>query len=201
MTRNSIIAVVLLIMVVGGLLLMGFIPSLDDNSSNMEIIFYDEDGNELGRADDTFSIFGIQSPSFEGNIHSLQVVVYFQVTTDIDYTLMSSKCLLSVKTSVNTLSPSRMGVIHTVAEHQLGALNTDESGTFYATYLMETLLPESKLDETKDVGWKMEFSAKVTTSVAVDRVDSRTVEDTCGTTLTLTWVADSLAVESWFGNW
>ena len=184
-----------MVLVVGGLFFLGFIPS-GDNSSSMEIIFYDADGNELGRSG---TILGIQSPSFEGDIHSLEVVVYFQVTTDMDYTLMTSKCFMSIETTVNTMSG---GVAHSIAEHQLGATNSEESGTFYATYLMSTLLPDNKIESLgKANGWLMNFDAKVTTTVGLDGYDSAVVEDTCGTQLTLAWVADTLTLESWFGNW
>lgn len=183
-------------LIVGGLFFLGFIPS-DDNSSSMEIIFYDADGNELGRSG---TILGIQSPpDFEGNIDHLDVVVYFQVTTDIDYNLMTTKCMITIETRLNTITGS---VVHSIAEHQLGATNSDESGTFYATYLMSTLLPDNKIESLgKANGWQMYFDAKVTTAVSMDRVDSKVVEDTCGTQLTLAWVEDGLTLESWFGNW
>ena len=201
MARKWLIGIGLTVLVVGALFLTGIIPIGDSNAAYMEITFYDADGNELGKADDSLSIFGIQSPEFTGDIYSLDVVVYFDVTTDMDYTIMTSKCLLSVKTEVNTLSPTRMGVVHTIAEHQLGATNSDESGSFYATYLMSTLLPDSKIDADKDIGWKMYFNAKVTTTVGLDGYDSEVVEETCGTTLILTWVESTLVLEAWFGDW
>jgi len=90
MARKWIIGVGLIVLVVGGLFLLGFIPMVDSNDANMEIIFYDVDGNELGRSDSKLAIFGIQSPDFEGNIHTLDVVVHFKVTTDIDYSLIAT---------------------------------------------------------------------------------------------------------------
>jgi len=198
MARNWIIAIALMVVVVGGLFFMGFIPPIEDNSTSMEIIFYDADGNELGRSDSKLSIFGIQSPGFEGNIHSLEIVVYFQVTTDIDYSLIATGCFLSVETRLNTQTA---GIVHSIAEHRLGAVNSDESGTFYATYLMSTLLPDSKIDAAgKQYGWMMYFDAVVKTSVSESSTEISTVEDTCGTTLTLAW-EDGLALDSWFGDW
>ena len=195
MARKWIIAVAFMVVIVGGLFFLGFIPLGNDNSSSMEIIFYDDDGNELGRSD---NILGIQSPSFEGNIYSLEIVVYFQVTTDIDYTFITSRCDMSIETVLNTMTGS---TAHTIAEHRLGAINSDESGTFYATYLMSTLLPDSKIESTgKENGWMMYFDAKVTSQVGSGASDITEVTDTCGTTLTLVW-EDGLTLESWFGDW
>jgi hypothetical protein len=195
MARKWIIAVVLMGLIVGGLFFMGFIPPADDNSASMEIIFYDADGNELGRSND---ILGIQSPDFVGNIDTLDIVVYFQVTTDIDYHLISTKCFLTVETRLNTMTGS---IVHTVAEHQLGVNNVDESGTFYATYSMTTLLPANKIDSTgKTYGWTMCFDAVVKTTVLEGSETVSTIDDTCGTTLTLVW-EDGLTLESWFGDW
>ena len=204
MARKLVIGVSLgiIVLVVGGLLLSGIIPLPETNASSMELIFYDADGNELGKTDGTLGIFGIQSPDLEpGDIHSIDVVVYFKLTTDIVYTSITSKCDLSVKTEVNTLSPTRMGVVHTVAEHQLGAINSDLEGTFYANYLMSTLLPDSKTDADKDIGWKMYFNAKVTSVIWQGTTDNIIVEDTCVTTLILSWAEPSVVLESWFGNW
>lgn len=197
MAKNWIIGITLMALVLGGLFLLGYIPLPDDNDSSMEIIFYDADGNELGRTD-TLSLFGIQQPGIEGDIHSLDVVVYFKITTDIDYAHVTSWCDMSIETVVNTYSAS---VVHIITEHRLGALNTDLEGSFYATYLMSTLLPDNKIESVgKEYGWMMYFDATVTSSI-VGEDDGMEVTDTCGTTLALVWSEGTASVDSWFGDW
>ena len=198
MARRWLIAISVIAVIVVGLLLLGFIPLGDSNASDMEIIFYDADGNELGRTD-TLSLFGIQRDGIEGDIHSLDVVVYFKVTTDIDYTYISSRCDLTIVTTLNT-QPG--GHVHTVAEHKLGATNTDLDGSFYATYLMSTLLPDSAIESVgKEYGWSMSFNAKVASNLGYGANDEIRLEDTCGTRLSLTWGEASATLDSWFGNW
>jgi len=197
MRNKWIIGIVIIAIVFGGLFLLGFIPG-DNTAGDMEIIFYGEDGNELGRTDTRLATFGIQSPDFEGNIHSLEVVVYFTVTTEIDYAWITTGCWLTVVTRLNTISA---GIVHTVEEHRLGAVNKDLSGTFYATYLMSFLLPDNKIEATgKANGWGMSFNARLETEVGSGIETIKSVEDTCGTSLSLTW-EDGLALESWFGDW
>ena len=199
MARRWLIAISVIAVIVVGLLLLGVISIGDSNAAEMEIIFYDADGNELGRSDTGLSIFGIQGPGFEGDIHSLDVVVYFKVTTDIDYTYISSRCDLTIVTTLNTISG---GHVHTVAEHKLGATNTDLDGSFYATYLMSTLLPDSAIESVgKENGWSMSFNAKVASNLGYGANDEIRLEDTCGTTLSLFWGEASATLDSWFGNW
>ncbi len=199
--KGVVIGIIVILLVVGGLLLTGIIPTPDDNTSYMEITFYDADGNELGKADDTLSIFGIRSPDILGDkdIDHLDVVVYFKITTDVDYTYTTSRCDMSIETRLNTYSG---GIVHTIAEHRLGAINSDLEGTFYATYLVSTLLPDSKIDSAgKEYGWTMKFSATVTSQVGYDASDNIEATDTCGITLTLFWNEGTVSVEAWFGDW
>ena len=152
MANRLLVGIMIIALVIGGLFLLGYIPLGDDNSANMEIIFYDADGNELGRTN-TLSLFGIQQPGIEGDIHSLDVVVYFKVTTDIDYTYVTSRCDMSITTRLNTQTA---GIVHSIDEHRLGAINSDLEGTFSANYLMSTLLPESQIESMgKQYGWTM----------------------------------------------
>ena len=198
MGRKWLIAIAVIALLLVGLFVMGYISIPDDNDSNMEIIFYDEDGNELGRSDSKLGILGVQSPSFTGDIYSLDVVVYFQVTTDIDYASITTGCYLTITTR---LDMERADILHQITEHRLGAYNSDESGTFSANYLMSTLLPDSKIDnDGRNFGWAMYFEARVHTSL-IKGGDIVEVEDSCGTTLKLAWVADTLKLESWFGDW
>lgn len=198
MAKKWILGVVVLAVVLGGLFLFGFIPG-DSSGSDMEIIFYDADGNELGRTDTRLSTLGIRAEGFEGDIYSLKVVVYFRVTTDIDYIGIDTRCWLTVITREG--SSPRGTVAHSVAEHRLGPANTDLEGTFYDTYLMSDLLPASAITEAGKLGsWYMRFSARVETTVGKQDGTTKTVEDTCGTTLILSWV-EGLELESWFGNW
>jgi hypothetical protein len=178
---------------------MGYIPIDDRVGSDMEIIFYGADGNELGRTDTRLGLFGIRSPDFVGDIVSLQVVVYFQVTTDItDYAWMTTGCWLTVVTRLNTITA---GLVHTIDEHRLGAVNTDMSGTFYNTYQMSFLLPDSEIEATgRANGWTMAFNARLETEVGSGIETIKSAQDTCGTTLTLTW-EDGLYLDSWFGDW
>ena len=197
MKNKLVLGIAVLAIILGGLFLFGFISG-DSAASDMEIIFFDEDGNELGRTDTRLGVFGIQSPAFEGNIHSLEVVVYFSVITDIDYAWITTGCWLTVVTRLNTVSA---GIVHTVEEHRLGAVNTDLSGTFYATYLMSFLLPDSKIEATGIAnGWGMSFNARLETEVGSGIETIKSVQDTCGTSLSLTW-EEGLALESWFGDW
>lgn len=199
MARKWLIAIAVIALIIGGIFLIGFLIPDSGNATDMEIIFYDVDGNELGRSNTELSILGIQSPGFAGDIYSLDVVVYFQVTTNIDYTAIATACYLTIETRLNTMTS---GIVHTIAEHRLGAINSDESGTFYANYLMSTLLPDSKIESSgKENGWMMYFNARVHTGVSSVGNPIIDVEDTCGTTLALTWDADRLELESWFGDW
>ena len=201
MARKWLIAIAVIVMVIGGLFLISFvIPPDDIPVSSIEIVFYDEDGNELGRTDTRLSILGIQNPGFEGDIYSLEVVMYFKVTTSVDVAAIASAGWLEIRTEANIREPY---VIHSIAEHSLGARNTDLEGTFYATYLMETLLPEAKMtDECKDgAGWIMYFDGKVVTSIESTQGERINAEDTCKTTLSLQWVGSTLSVDSWFGDW
>jgi len=200
MARKWLIGIGLIVLVVGALFLTGIIPLPESNTSSMEIIFYDAEGNELGRTDTRLSIFGIQNPGFEGDIYSLEVVMYFTVTTNADVAASASVGWLEIRTEANIREPY---VVYSIAEHSLGARNTDLEGTFYATYLMETLLPESMMtQECKDgAGWIMYFDGKVVTSIESTQGDRITAEDTCKTTLSIQWVESTLSVESWFGGW
>jgi len=200
MRNKWILGIGVLAIVLGGLFLMGYISLPGPgNTSDMEIIFYDADGNELGRTDTRLALFGVQSPDFVGNIHSLEVVVYFEVTTDIDYAWITTGCWLTVVTRLNTPTA---GIVHTIDEHRLGAVNTDESGTFYATYLMETLLPDNKIEAIgKANGWSMSFNARLETEVGSGIETIKSVEDTCATSLSLVWKEDGLTLVSWFGDW
>jgi len=186
----------LIVLVVGGLLLTGIIPLPDSNASHMEIIFYDAEGNELGKAEPAL---GIQSPSFTGDIHSLDVVVYFKVTTDADWSYITTTCLLTIVTRLDTIQGS---IVHTISEHRLGAINSDAEGTFYATYLMSTLLPDSKIDAAgKESGWVMRFDARVLASIGRTGEIPIPAEDTCATSLQLVWAEPTVQLESWFGDW
>lgn len=204
MANRLLVGIMIIALVIGGLFLLGYIPLGDDNSANMEIIFYDVDGNELGRTN-TLSLFGIQQPGIEGDIHSLDVVVYFKVTTNIDYESILSACLLTITTSTN-MGAERSEKVHEVSEHILGVASSDLEGSFSDTYLMSDLLPESAITaEGKENGWLMKFAARVGTYIDVTiPTGEPDAEDTCGTTLTLNWVADevpSVSVDSWFGDW
>ena len=193
------ISLALIVLVVGGLLLSGVVPLPETNASNMEIIFYDADGNELGRTDTKLSLLGIQNPGFTGDIHSLDVVVYFKVTTNSEPNYITSTCLLTIKTESNTRYG---GVVNTVVEHRLGAINSDAEGSFYATYLMSQILPDDRIDAIGlESGWTVYFDATVKSNVGIDATETLNLEDTCGTTLAISWVADSATLESWFGNW
>lgn len=197
MKKKLILGVIVLGVLLGALFFLGFIPGTGAGS-DMEIIFYDADGNELGRSDTRLALFGIQSPDFVGNIHTLEVVVYFEVTTDLDYAWITTGCWLTVVTRLNTISA---GIVHTVEEHRLGAVNTDLSGTFYATYQMSDLLPDNKIEATgKANGWGMSFSARLETEVGSGIDTIKAVQDTCGTSLSLVW-EDGLTLQSWFGDW
>lgn len=197
MKNKLVLGIIVLAIVLGGLFFLGFIPGEGANS-DMEIIFYDADGNELGRTDTRMATFGIQNSGFVGDIHSLEVVVYFEVVTDIEYAWITTGCWLTVVTRVR--SPSG-GIVHTVDEHRLGAVNTDESGTFYATYQMSELLPAAAITEAqKQWGWNMAFSARLETEVGSGTTTIKSVTDTCGTTLLLDWV-ETLTLNSWFGDW
>lgn len=197
MKNKLVLGVIVLAVIIGGLFFLGFVPGTGAGS-DMEIIFYDAEGNELGRTDTRLSTFGIQRDGFEGDIHSLFVCVYFEVTTDIDYGWITTGCWLTVVTRV--ASPTA-GIVHTVDEHRLGAVNTDESGTFYATYLMSDLLPAAAITEDqKQWGWSMGFSARLETDLGFASEETHTVSDTCGTTLRLVW-SETLVLDSWFGDW
>ena len=194
--KGVVIGIIVILLVVGGLLLTGIIPLPESNDSSMEIIFYDAAGNELGKAEPTL---GIQSPSFSGDIYSLEVVVYFKVTTDVDYTYITTTCLLTIVTRLNTMTSS---IVHTIGEHRLGAINSDAEGTFSATYLMATLLPDSKIEASgKTNGWQMDFDARVKASIGRTGEVAIPMEDTCGTTLNLVWAEPAVQLESWFGDW
>ena len=193
MKNKLILGVVVLAVVLGGLFFLGVI-SVDANDPTMDITFYDVDGKELGAISTTsLSLFGIRRAGFEGDIHSLEVVVYFTVTTDIEYVGVDTRCWLEVVTTLNTITG---GHVHTVAEHRLGPPNTDLEGTFYNTYLMSDLLPASAIEATgKANGWNMKFNARLETLIGLPDGTTRSVDDTCGLGLALTWV-EGLELES-----
>jgi hypothetical protein len=200
MKNKLVLGVIVLAVIVGALLFFGFIPS-EASNSEMEIIFYDAEGNELGRTDTRLAILGIRADGFEGDIYSLKIVVYFTVTTDIDYIGIDTRCWLTVVTTPNNPYASP---VHTVAEHRLGWANTDLEGSFYRTtneghYLMEELLPAAAITESaKAIGWNMVFTGRLETSIGRQDGTIATVEDTCGTNLVLSWT-EQLELDSWFG--
>lgn len=202
MSKNWIIGIGVLALVLGGLFFMGYIPLPGDkNASYMEIIVYDVDGNELGRTDTRLSIFGIQQEGVEGDIYSLKIVVYFTVTTDINYQRVATKCFLEVDVTPRAYGASS---IHSIDEHLLGPANTDLEGSFYRAtnnghYLMEELFPAAKITESaKADGWVMTFDARLETDVIRQDGTMAEVEDTCSTHLILVWV-EHLELESYFG--
>ena len=191
------------IVAVAALVVVLFLPMLiQNNASSMDITFYDKDGNVLGKANSAGVLgLGIHGEGIEGEIYSLKVVVYFRVTTDIDYSNVNTYCWLEVVTTLDTITG---GHVHTVPKHSLGVVNTDLEGSFYRTteaghYYMAELLPDSAIEDTgKANGWNMKFSAWVETTVRRSDGTYREIADTCGITLKLTWV-ENLELESWVG--
>lgn len=201
--RRAVIGVALVaIVVLAGLFFLGFTPA-EDIGSYMEITFYDEDGNELGKISNQFAIFGIQREGIEGDVYSLKPVVYFKVTTDIDYIALYTWCWLEIVTRVR--SPTA-GIVYTFPEASLGPANTDEEGSFYRStrdghFLMSELLPTNMITEPqKEWGWNMQFNARLkTTARRQDGTDKSIEANVPSTTLILNWV-ETLGVEGWFGN-
>lgn len=197
MNRNTAIVIAI---VVAGALVLGtiYVVSVTD-ASHMEIIFYDADGDEIGRTDTRIITFGIRQDGEIADIHSLKVVVYFKVTTDIDYIGIDTRCWLEVVTNLNTITG---GHVYTLAEHRLGWANTDLEGSFYRTtneghYLMSELLPSDMIESTGMAnGWGMHFNARLTTTIGRQDGTTKTVDDDCGTTLTLVW-SETLDLDSW----
>lgn len=210
MTKRSPIKFIAIVVVLTTLALLFIIPAMqpEAETSNMLITFYDEDGNELGEAYSVLPLnpFAIHGEGIEGAIHSLKIVVYFKVTTDIAYIGIDTRCWLTVV----TVAARTGSAVHTVAEHRLGWANTDLEGSFYRTtaeghYLMSELLPADKITEAAKVdGWQMKFTARVETTIGLPEghpeYPAKMVSSTSSLTLMLTWV-EILGVESWFGDW
>ena len=211
MTKRSPIMLIGAAVVIVTLVLLVIIPAVtpETEASNMLITFYDEDGNELGEAFSTLPLnpFAIHGAGIEGAIHSLKIVVYFKITTDIAYVGLDTRCWLTVVTTPNSPYAS---AVSTIAEHRLGWANTDLEGSFYRTtseghYLMSELLPAEAIKESaKPIGWNMVFTARVETTIGLPAGhpdgQTKTVSTTSTVSLQLSWV-ETLQVESWFGDW
>ena len=196
MGKKWILGVALLVVFLGGLFFMGYIPGTESDKADMDLTFYDEEGNELGKTTTKLAILGIQTPGFEGDVHSVKVAVSFIVTTTMEYLEMRTNCYLEVVTRINTQTA---GIVYTVAEHQVGTSKLGLENTFEATYLMSSLLPDSAITETgKTNGWVMSFNARVKTIVDLEDGTQRDVEDSCSIDLTLTWFEHEFSVDSWF---
>ena len=198
MNRNFIVGLGVVV-VAGLLLLFVIVPALQPagTGSEMNITFYDEDGNELGKAT-TIGLFGlgIRTSGFEGDIHSVKVAVSFEVTTTMDYVAMYTYCYLQVVTEYNM---QYSDIVHDVAKHQMDSSKIGLTGTFEATYLMSNLLPASAIDDLgKTEGWKMSFLANVETTLDLEDGTQRDTSDACSIILYLTWFEDVLSVDSWF---
>lgn len=193
--RKWILGLGVLAIVLGGLFLMGYITIPEANASDMDITFYDVNGEELGKATTTgLSIFGIRRAGFEGDIYSVKVAVHFTVTTDINYTGIETKVWLEVDTKINFAVPVE---VHRVDEHLMGS-SVKLEDTIEATYLMSELLPDSAIEAAgKANGWKMAFSARLKSVVGLPDGDTREVDDTCGITLDLTWSVSELNLDSY----
>jgi hypothetical protein len=193
MKNKLVLGVIVLALFLGALFLMGAIP-VEDNNVSMDITFYDADGNELGKATTTgFSMFGIRRAGVEGDIHSLKVAVSFTVTTDIENIGVVTKAYLGVVTRLNTITG---GLVHEIAEEYMGQSNELEA-TIEVTYLMSHLLPADKIEATgKANGWKMKFNARLETVLTRPDWTQKTVEDTCGIMLDLSW-SEQLALDSY----
>jgi hypothetical protein len=211
MTKRSPIKFIAIAIVLTTLALLFIVPAMqpETETSNMLITFYDEDGNELGDAYSVLPLnpFSIHGEGIEGAIHSLKVVVYFKVTTDIPYTGIDTRCWLTVVTTPNNPYASPC---HTIAKHRLGWANTDLEGSFYRTtaeghYLMSELLPASAITEAaKPIGWSMKFTADVETTIGLPEghpeYPTKAVSATSSVSLQLSW-SEILYVDGWFGDW
>ena len=185
MKNKWILGILALVVILGGLFLMGIIPAEGANSA-MDITFYDADGNELGKATTGGLTLGIRTVDGAVDIHHIDVVVSYLVTTNIDYLEMRTYCYLEVVTAINDVQHN--DVVHTVAEHQVGGSKTGLENTFEATYLMSDLLPDNKVDEYgKTYGWLMSLNARVMTILDLEDGTQREAEDTCGIALSLVW--------------
>lgn len=180
------------------MLLIFIVPALqpEGTGSDMDITFYNADGNELGKATTTLFGLGIQTSGFEGDVYSVKVAVSFEVTTTMDYAAMYTYCYLQIVTE-HDMQYSE--IVNDIPKHQMDTSKTGLTGTFEATYLMSTLLPANKIDELgKTEGWKMPFLASVETMLDLEDGTQRDVSDACSIILYLTWFEDILSVDSWF---
>ena len=201
--RNQLIVVGIIVFLALIVLPTMLVPP---EATGMRITFYDAEGNELKTIDSGTKSFlpflAIHGEGIEGPIYSLKIIVYFKVTTDIDYIGIDTRCWIEVV----TVAAQTGSAVYTLAEHRLGWANTDLEGTFYRTtneghYLMSELLPPDKITEAaKLYGWQMSFNARIETSVGRQDGTIATVDDTCGIVLMLTWV-ETLTLDSWFGDW
>lgn len=184
MKNKWILGVIVLGVIVGAMLIFGAL-TVEGTAADMDITFYDADGNELGVATTTdFSIFGIRREGIAGDIHSLKIVVHFTVTTDIENIGVVTKAYLGVVTRLNTMSA---GLVHEIPEEYMGQANVLE-GSIEVIYLMSTLLPADKIEATgKANGWTMSFNARLETTLTRPDFSQAVVEDTCGLGLSLTW--------------
>jgi hypothetical protein len=193
MKNKGILCVLVLAVIVGSLFFFGVLTP-ESAKSDMYITLYDADGNELQVASTTgLAAFGIRRDGDANDVFSVKVKVDFEVTTDIAFDNVDVRCYLEVETKLNTIMA---GHVHTVDEHQMG-FSSSMVGSIEATYLMSTLLPETAIENTgKTNGWKMYFRARVTAQLTLPDNTTRSVEDTCGITLTLTW-SEQLDLESY----
>lgn len=206
MKNKWILGVLALVVILGGLFLMGYIetPGVDHTKSDVELTFYDEDGNELGKIDTKLAILGVRTAGFEGDVHSVGVRVNFEVTTTMECVAIYSSCFLGVETVLDDGQGTT--VVHAVAEGQMDSQKSGLTGSFEGTYLMSNLLPTSAVtDAGKQMGWIMTFTARVVTDVDyIDYEDDiqkqKQVEDSCSISLTLTWYEHELSVDSYFVN-
>jgi len=203
--NRTAVIVVIIALVASGIVLSGLIPIGPPDSSDMVITFFDIAGSQLGttRAS-SLTPLTLHQEGFDGEIHSMKVVVYFRVTTTITTTPFT-RCWLTITTTPRGYMATP---VNTLERHLLGWANSDLEGSFYRStseghYFMDELLPESAITESgKDVGWVIVFDAQVDTQMDNPDVDGDviTVTSTCGTTLQIVWQDPQLELESWFGD-
>lgn len=203
--NNRTAIVVVLALVASGILLSGVIQLGPPDTSEMVITFFDKLGNQLGTTQaSSITPLTLHQEGFDGEIHSMRVVVYFRVTTTIVASPFT-RCWITITTTPRGYMASP---VNTLEKELLGWANTDMEGSFYRAindglYYMDELLPESAITESgKTDGWIIVFNAQVDTQIDNPDVDGDklTVSTTCGTTLQIVWQAPQLELESWFGD-